>query len=167
MSTTETPTALAGLVGEWEGTVRTWFEPGQLADESPIRARIRSLVPGSEEHPGGGFVLYEYNGTMQGEPIQGVAIVGWDDTKERQAVSAWVDSFHMSQAIMLSRAPSGAAPGALNVLGHYADPQGGPDWGWRTEFRQPDPDHLVVTAYNTPPGGAEAMAVEASYARRP
>ena len=52
MSTTETPTALAGLVGEWEGTVRTWFEPGQLADESPIRARIRSLGPQDEEHPG-------------------------------------------------------------------------------------------------------------------
>ena len=125
MSTTETPTALAGLVGEWEGTVRTWFEPGQLADESPIRARIRSLVPGSEEHPGGGFVLYEYNGTMQGEPYEGVAIVGWDDTKERQAVSAWVDSFHMSQAIMLSQAPSGPPRGPSTSWATTPIPRGG------------------------------------------
>ncbi|HEX2325520.1 MAG TPA: DUF1579 family protein [Chloroflexota bacterium] len=125
MSTTETPTALAGLVGEWEGTVRTWFEPGQLADESPIRARIRSLVPQDEEHPGGGFVLYEYSGTMQGQPCEGVAIVGWDETKGQQAVSAWVDSFHMSQAIMLSRAPSGAAPGPSTSWGTTPIRRGG------------------------------------------
>ncbi len=28
---------LQALVGNWQGTTRTWFEEGVLADESPMR----------------------------------------------------------------------------------------------------------------------------------
>ncbi len=35
------------LVGKWEGTSRTWFEPGELADESPIRGTIRTVLDGA------------------------------------------------------------------------------------------------------------------------
>ena len=31
---------LASLVGEWEGTTKTWFEPGKLGAESPSKGTI-------------------------------------------------------------------------------------------------------------------------------
>ena len=135
MSTTETPTALAGLVGEWEGTVRTWFEPGQLAGESPMRARIRSLGPQDEEHPGGGFVLYEYSGTMQGQPCEGVAIVGWDETKGQRACQRLGGQLPQEPGHHALAGPRRSGPGGPQRPGALPRPQGGPDWGWRTEFR--------------------------------
>ena len=28
---------LGALVGSWDGTARTWFQPGKLADESQVK----------------------------------------------------------------------------------------------------------------------------------
>jgi hypothetical protein len=154
---------LAALVGEWEGTSRTWFEPDVLAGEATQRARIRHIGPPAEA----GFVLYEYDGATDGDPFQGVAIVGVEQHSGR-FVSAWVDSMHQSTAIMLSKGDEqGATTGAPpTVTGAYRDPQGGPDWGWRTEFRLDGPDRLIVTAYNITPSGAESKGVETIYTRR-
>src|SRR5262245_28968657 len=37
---------LKSLVGAWEGTCQTWFEPGKLADESKVKGEIRPLLDG-------------------------------------------------------------------------------------------------------------------------
>ena len=51
------------------------------------------------------------------------------------------------------------------VLGNYPDPDGGPDWGWRTEVELVDADHLIITAYNIHPEGMEAKAIETELKR--
>ena len=53
----------------------------------------------------------------------------------------------------------------FQVLGTYPDPNGGPDWGWRTEVELVDNDHLVIIAYNIDPEGGEAKATEARLTR--
>ena len=35
---------LQSLTGNWEGITKTWFEPGVLADESPVKGAIRPLL---------------------------------------------------------------------------------------------------------------------------
>lgn len=145
---------LQKLTGEWEGHTKVWFEPGKLADESPTRATIKSIL-------GGRFVLYEYSGSLQGKPIEGLAIIGhFMNTGKYEC--AWVDSFHMGTAIMFSKGEKRDA--GFSVTGQYAEETGTP-WGWRTETILESDSDLVITAYNITPEGEEAKAVESRYRR--
>jgi len=146
---------LLTMVGSWEGPTRTWFDPTAAPEESRTRLRIESVLQGR-------FVRIDYQGTIQGNPHAGQMILGYEDA-ERRFTSMWIDSFHMGTGIMVS---SGAqsADGALALLGSY--PAGEERWGWRTLMRIPDPDHLVIEAYNITPAGREDRAIETRLSRR-
>lgn len=146
---------LGNLVGEWEGTTRTWFEPEVLADESPTRATIHPILAGR-------FILYEYQGSLMGESMLGLAIIGYDISQKKYQM-AWVDNQHNGTTIMFSEGEGD--PQQVSVTGSYRDPAGGPPWGWRTEIELLDPDHFIITAYNISPEGDEARAIETTYER--
>ncbi len=145
---------LAQLAGDWEGTARTYFQPGVLADESPITGTIRPVLAGR-------FVLHEYESSIQGEALHGVALYGYDLGRGAY-VTAWVDSFHNGTAVMLSE--GGDAEAGLSVLGSYGDTPGEP-WGWRTEVNVTGSDGLEITHFNIPPGTDGVPAVEIAYRR--
>jgi hypothetical protein len=148
---------LASMVGEWEGSARTWFEPEKLADESPISGTVRAVL-------GGRFVLHEYTGQMMGKPLSGMATLGYYLDQQRFTM-AWVDTFHMGTGILSSQGEVGAEA-RFSVLGSYADPSGGRPWGWRTELELVEPHRLVITHYNITPDGVSAKAVEIQYRRK-
>ena len=146
---------LAQLAGNWTGISRLWLESDSLTDESAVVGSIQLLLDGR-------FALYLYQGSIEGEPQHGMFTFGYNTLLDRFEAS-WVDSFHNNTAIMFCT--GNPTKNGFFVLGHYPDPSGGPDWGWRTEVALLDEDHLLITAYNIDPEGGEAKATEAGLTR--
>ena len=146
---------LARLKGGWTGISRLWLEPDKLTDESPVVGNIQLILDGR-------FALYLYQGAIQDEPQHGLYTFGYNTLLDRYEAS-WVDSWHNNTAIMFCA--GSATDNGFSVLGSYPDPNGGPDWGWRTQVELVDEEHLIITAFNINPEGDEARATEAQLTR--
>ena len=129
---------LSHHLGPWVGSWSTWLEPGVLHDESPLALEV-------SDAEGAGWVI-TYEGTIADDRVRGRLRVGKDDRSIE-----WVDTWH-TQGIeeSLARTPDG--------LPSYT--YGPPDeqWTWSIEII-PEPHTLVITHWNTPPGGEPAVAV--------
>ncbi|MDQ6482451.1 DUF1579 domain-containing protein [Dyadobacter sp. LHD-138] len=146
---------LGALAGNWEGATKTWFEPNVLADESPMKGRIRPILEGR-------FLIYEYQGSLNGNSFEGVATFGFDIANNKIQCS-WIDSFHMGTGILLSE--GNMTDHGFSVLGSYGGPDIPEPWGWRTVFELTDENNLIITAYNISPEGQEDKATETIYKR--
>lgn len=146
---------LSDLVGTWKGTNRLhvlWM-PEKLK-ESEASATVRSKMNGQ-------FLSFEYTWAYDGEPHEGLLIVGCDPQSDAvQAV--WTDSWHSKDVLMLCNGNQ-REDGGISVIGYYAVPEN-PDWGWRTEVI-PNSDGFRYAMYNVSPVGVEELAVETDFAR--
>jgi len=145
------------LCGGWRGTCQTWFEPGVLADTAEVHGSFDSVMNGK-------FVRFVYRSTIQGRPRHGEELLAFN-TINQQFEVAWIDDFHMSDAIMFSQ--GSAIERGFEVTGQYEVGGGHPAWGWTTRYELLDDGRLRLTAYNLMPGEPEAKALETLLERVP
>lgn len=150
---TAAPSPLARLIGDWAGTTRTRFRPTDAFEPCEVTARMRWVADGT-------FVLYEYDGSFNGQAAHGAAFLGIDPESGEGSV-AWVDSFHSSAAPTLSKGRA-AAGELLNVTTTYGDPAA--PWSWQTVITEEGPDAIAILSYNIPPAG-RYVAIETKLRR--
>jgi hypothetical protein len=141
------------ICGTWEGKAKTYFKPNELADESTIRGTIRELLDGL-------FLLHEYEGTLMGEKMLGLAIYGYNENKDQFEI-AWINNAHMGSEIMLSTGKN--TDGEFLVNSEYE--AGGEIWGWKTILELIEPNNLIIRHFNITPKGQEYLGVEIEYNR--
>src|SRR5215469_2485132 len=109
---------LKALVGSWEGTSRTWLQPGKLSDESKVKGKIQPMR-------GGRIYRHDYEGTIQGRPRHGEETIAFSSMAKRFQVS-WVDSFHMTDATLFSEGEPTAR--GFIVKGKFEAGPNSPPW---------------------------------------
>jgi hypothetical protein len=82
----------ATLVGSWTTKTNEWMEPGKPPTESDRTAEMKMLLDGR-------FLYQEFNGTLMGQPFQGVGIDAYDNMTEKY-VTAWMDTMGAGIFIM-------------------------------------------------------------------
>jgi hypothetical protein len=145
---------LARLVGSWSGTARVFLDPEKPPLESAWRGVIAPVL-------GGRFVRFTYESSILGKPLSGELLLGFH-VGEGQWEMAWIDTFHMGTAIMLSTGLEGEDH--IEARGTYYVPDN-PRWRWRTAIDDSQADQLRIRMYNGTPEGQEELGVAVDLAR--
>ena len=145
---------LLAHAGRWSGTNRLIVDPAQPGEDS---ASTLSVAP----IHGGRFAHVDHTWSYQGTPQEAALLIGCE-SDDGPVTIHWIDTWHMGRKVMSLHGPV-TSDGAIDVRGSYAAPPG-TDWGWRIVIRAHAPHQVELKMFNIEPGGAEHLAVEATYA---
>lgn len=149
------PAILSPLTGQWTGTNRVILAPGTPADESPTTLTAALTARGK-------FLTLAYTWAFQGEPHEGLLVLG-EDPATGVVNASWVDSFHTGDSFMTCQ--GGADAGGVTVKGSYTVPDH-PAWGWQIAIQPQTSDAFALIMHNITPDGQHYLAVDAAYTRK-
>lgn len=147
---------LQPLAGRWKQTVKWWMTP----DAPP------QVYTGTCEYKwilGKKFLLQEVKGDMEGQPFEGMGLMGYDNFKKKYT-GMWVDS--MGTAIMSSLGTCDDSGKVFTMIGQLDDVfTGKANQKFRSVVRIINNDMHTDEMYQTGPDGKEYKALEITYTR--
>jgi Protein of unknown function (DUF1579) len=152
---TENHNLLKYFVGKWEMKTTMWTFPGSPPTNSMNAAESTAIL-------GGRFIMSKINGTMMGQPFEGIQIIGYDNMLKKFQ-TFWIDN--SSTAFFLLSGTHDAAKKTWTDTGKWADPMSGVT-PVRTVTRIVSPDEYAYEMYMGLPDGKEFKSMEARYTRK-
>jgi hypothetical protein len=153
---TENHKRLDYMVGEWTFASKCWMEPGAPPTESTGTCTTTAIY-------GGRYVISEHAGDFMGQPFEGTACCGYDNTKGKY-VTAWIDN--MSTGIFTFEGTYDAATKTFTYTGEMDDCMSpGSKIRVREVIKVVDKDKHTFEWYETR-GGKETKTMEMTYTRK-
>ena len=147
---------LGYMLGDWITANKMWMQPGAPPMESLGTCSSKPAM-------GGRYILSEHKGMVMGQPFEGVATTGYDNTTGK-FVATWMDN--MSTGIMLTTGSYDPASKSFTYLSEMPDPmQPKVVVKVREVFKLVDKDKHMLEWYETR-DGKEAKTMEVTYTRK-
>ena len=155
MAVTENHSHLKYFVGKWDVQSTMWTFPGTPPTTSQNVGEVTSIL-------GGRFIMAKLNGTMMGQPFEGIQINGYDNM-QKKFITFWIDN--SSTAFFMFLGTYDAAKKTWTDTGKWADPMGGTT-PVRSVTRIVGPDEYIYEMYMGMPDGKEFKSLENRCVRR-
>ncbi|HLP62808.1 MAG TPA: DUF1579 domain-containing protein [Candidatus Deferrimicrobium sp.] len=144
---------LKKFVGEWNVTSKAWMMPGQEPVLSESKSKAELIL-------GGRFLMWRYQGTMFGQPFEGMQILSYDNMKKKY-VTIWIDNTSTA-FYMLEGTREG---NVINDSGLWVDPVTGGDEKVRSVTSVIGPDEFTFELIMVGKDGKEFKSMENRYKR--
>lgn len=153
---TENHKALDYLAGEWNTKTRFWMSAKDKPQESTGKSRFESVFDGK-------FMKETVEGTAMGRPFQGMAIMGYDNTKKKY-VTTWIDN--MSTSTFRFEGDSPDMGKTINTSSEFVCPMTGQNKQIRATLKKVSKNKVQYEHYEKDPAtGKEFKAMEVVYTR--
>lgn len=150
MAPNENHEYLKNFVGEWDVTTTSWMMPGAEPSVSTGTSKAGLIL-------GGRFLIMEFEGTMFGQPFEGLQIVGFD-TLQKKFVTFWIDN--SSTAFYLMSGAPGESEKVRTETGVWPDPMTGGTIKVRDVTTLVDEDEFHYEMFMTASDGTEFKSLE-------
>lgn len=145
---------LDATVGKWKSVSKSWYMPGEPT-VSEGTAETQWIL-------GGRFLLFKTNGSMMGQPFEGMEVLGYD-RKAKEYTAFWIDN--MGTAIYpMSNGKYDAASKTFTFKANWPNPMGPGTIPYTMTTKILSPDSHVFTMA-TVKDGKEWTEMEITYTR--
>lgn len=150
MTPNENHAFLKRFVGKWDVTTTAWMHPG-------AQPEVSSGTTIGEMILGGRFAQLKLQGTMFGEPFEGLQIIGYDNLNQHY-VTFWIDTAGTGFYLLEGTRDKGST--TIIDTGTWPDPVAGACMKVRGVTRFPSPDEYTYELYMTGADGTEFKSLE-------
>lgn len=147
---------LDDMVGTFDADVRMWMDPTKPPEDSKGTS-VNKWVLGDR------YVQTSYEGSMMGEPFNGIGYTGYDNVQKKY-VGTWMDTG--GTGIMSSTCNLDASGKSMTCKASFWDATTGKPSSMETKTSWTDRDHHSMEMWGTAPGGKKFKMMEMTYTRK-
>jgi Protein of unknown function (DUF1579) len=147
---------LDDMVGTFDASVRMWMDPTKPPEDSTA-VSVNKWVLGNR------YVETNHEGTMMGEPFNGIGYTGYDNVQKKY-VGTWMDS--AGTGIMNSTCALAADGKSMTCKASFWDAMTGKPNAMEMKTSWTDHDHHAMEMWGAGPDGKKYKMMEITYTRK-